>query len=70
MGSRVLPAGLLLLLTLPVSTVVAQIVYLQNDGYVQGDPIDCVTGIGDSESLAAKFTAASARTSFGFNSVS
>jgi hypothetical protein len=59
MGSRViLPAGFLLLLTLAASTLGAQTVFLQNDSWVQGAPLGCTQGIGDSEGLAAKFTAA------------
>jgi len=38
----------------------AQITYLQNDSYVRG-PFTCNTGIGDTESLAAKFTAVPAQ---------
>jgi hypothetical protein len=57
MGSRViLPVALLL--TLAVSPLEAQTVFLQNDSWVQGAALGCQTGIGESEGLAAKFTAA------------
>jgi hypothetical protein len=56
MGSRViLSAGLFV--ALAISAAQAQLVFLQNDSYPDAGPFTCTTGIGDSEGLAAKFTA-------------
>jgi len=57
MRSRVILAAALLPLVVEASTLRAQTVFLQNDSWVQSTPLACQTGIGDSESVAAKFTA-------------